>query len=81
MMVGALVLPRTTVGITDASTTRRPSRPSTLRSGSTTEPMAQVDVGWYCVCAFCRACVIKSASRSDGGASKFPVMIVRIGAW
>jgi hypothetical protein len=81
MIVDAFMLPRTTFGITEASTTRRPSRPSTRRSGSTTEPMAQVDVGWYCVCAFSRACVINSASRSDGGPSKFPVMILRIGAW
>ena len=43
MIVAALVFPRTTVSITEASTTRRPSRPSTLSSLSTTEPMAQVD--------------------------------------
>ena len=45
MMVGALVLPRTTLGITEASATRRPSKPKTRSSGSTTLPMAQVVVG------------------------------------
>src|SRR5580700_9071204 len=44
-MTAALVLPRTTEGITDASTTRRPSMPKTRRSGSTTRPIAQVHVG------------------------------------
>ncbi|MFD7885874.1 hypothetical protein ACFV3N_25945 [Streptomyces bauhiniae] len=38
MMTGAFVLPRVTDGNTDASTTRS--------SGSTTEPIAQVDLGW-----------------------------------
>jgi hypothetical protein len=46
MIVGAFVLPRGTLGITDASTTRRPSAPRTRNSPSTTAPMAQVEVGW-----------------------------------
>jgi hypothetical protein len=45
MMVGALVLPRTTLGMTEASTTRRPSKPSTRSCESTTLPIAQVEVG------------------------------------
>ena len=50
MMVGALVLPVVTIGITDASTTRSPSMPCTRHSWSTTAiaspPMRQVEVGW-----------------------------------
>ena len=46
MIVGALVLPRTTLGITEASTTRKASNPCTLSLLSTTGPIAQVQVGW-----------------------------------
>ncbi len=49
-IVGALVLPRGTIGITDASTTRSPSRPLTRSCSSTTAPasvpMRQVPQGW-----------------------------------
>jgi hypothetical protein len=50
--VGALVLPPIKVGITEASTTRRPSMPRTRSRGSTTAPaslgapMRQVPTGW-----------------------------------
>jgi hypothetical protein len=40
----ALVLPRTKLGVTEAST-RRPSTPSTFNSQSTTGPTAQVLLG------------------------------------
>ena len=46
MIVGALVLPRGIVGMTEASTTRRPSRPRTRSSSSTTDPIAHVPTGW-----------------------------------
>src|SRR5215831_8312153 len=59
-MVGALVLPRGTTGITEASTTRSRSSPRTRSSGSTTlvsllaasresPPIAQVPTGWKSV--------------------------------
>ena len=53
IMVGALVLHDGTNGITEASTTRRPSRPRNLSSGVVTAsgplPIAQVPTGWWSV--------------------------------
>ncbi len=49
--VGAFGLPLISVGMTDASTTRRASMPSTRSSASTTAPMAQVPAGWKMECA------------------------------
>jgi hypothetical protein len=53
MIVAALVLPEMTVGITEASTTRRPSIPCTRSSLSTTdigpEPIMHVLVWWKVV--------------------------------
>ncbi len=50
IMVGALVLPPISVGITEASITRSPSTPRTRNCVSTTEasslPMRQVPMGW-----------------------------------
>ena len=46
IVVGAWVWPRLTLGITEASTTRSDSSPSTRSSESTTLPRAQVPTGW-----------------------------------
>src|SRR3954471_16358652 len=62
----ALVLPDTTVGMIDASATRKPTKPRTRKRSSTTavtsEPMRQVDVGWNTVVPFWRANSSRSAS-------------------
>src|SRR4029450_9060048 len=47
MIVGALMLPRTSTGITEASTTRRPWTPSTRSWLSTTDPIAEVHTQLY----------------------------------
>ena len=53
MIVGALVLHEGTNGMTEASTTLRPSSPRSSRSGVTTasgpRPIAQVPAGWWSV--------------------------------
>ena len=61
MMQAALVLPDTTVGMIEASATRRRSIPCTLRVASTTlpgrlaGPIVQVLVGWKIVLPRARA--------------------------
>ena len=53
MIVGALVLDDTTVGMTEASTTLSRSMPLKRRRGSTTapgsDPIRQVPAGWWSV--------------------------------
>ena len=50
IMVGALVLPPMSLGMTEASITRKPSTPRTLNSQSTTDvgslPMRHDPTGW-----------------------------------
>ena len=85
-ITGAFVLPRGTVGMTDASTTRRPSMPRTLRCWSTTpepgEPLiAQVPTGWYRVPsalrAYSRSC---SSVFVPGPGANSPAHMLAIGA-
>src|SRR5262249_4996335 len=66
-IVGALGLPRTRVGMTEASTTRSASTPITRSSASTTVPMAQVPAGWKIECAKSRMNARRSRSDSDSG--------------
>lgn len=62
IIVGALVLPDTSAGITEQSVTRSPSTPLTRRSRSTTHsapgPILQVPAGWKIV----RACLRMASS-------------------
>src|SRR5437879_3340889 len=71
IIVAALVLPDTTVGMTEASATRRPSIPRTLSSGSTTAiastPILQVLVGWNTVPPRRRAKSKRSSSLCTSG--------------
>ena len=68
--VGVLVLPEVIVGITEASTTRRPSRPKKRSRSSTTaegvagEPHLAVPTGWKMVVPMSPAAFARDASSS-----------------
>ena len=68
MIDAALVLPEVTVGITEASITRKPETPRTRSSGSTTDassaPIRAVPTGWKMVVAMSPAARARSASLS-----------------
>jgi len=74
IMVGELVLPDVITGITEASTTRRPSRPntrsrsSTTASGSLLRPILAVPTGWKMVVPTSPAAFIRLASSSPTAA-------------
>ena len=71
MMTGELVLPLVIVGITEASTTRRPAMPCTRRRASTTavgslaSPIFAVPTGWKIVVAISPALTARSASLTN----------------
>ena len=71
MTVGAWVWPRMRRGITEASTTRNPSRPRTRSSQSTTAPsslpMRQVPAAWYADWACSRTYRVSVASSTLPG--------------
>src|SRR5262245_16517162 len=74
MMVGMLVFPRGTVGIIEASATRRPGIPRTRPAVSTTAwqsfaaPMRQVPTGWNVPATFWRMCSASASSSSTSAA-------------
>src|SRR4051812_4476263 len=71
MMIGTLVFPETRVGMTEPSTTHKPSTPRTRSRGSTTasssEPMRQVPEGWKIVAPCRRAKARRSSSLCAAG--------------
>src|SRR6185437_11678314 len=73
MITVALILAPTRSGMTAASTTRKPSIPRTLHSGSTTAigsastPILQLPSGWCAVAPTLRTCASISASLSLPG--------------
>src|SRR5580700_521549 len=74
IMVGELVFPEVIAGITEASTTRRPSRPntrsrsSTTASGSLLRPILAVPTGWKIVVPTSPAAFTRLASSSPTAA-------------
>jgi hypothetical protein len=71
MIVGALVLPEVTDGITEASATRRPGTPRTRRSGVVTAiesmPILQVPTWWWYVIRLRRPYSVSSSSVRTSG--------------
>ena len=71
IIAGTLVLPETSVGMMEQSTTHSPSAPRTRRRGSTTAPsslpMRHVPEGWKMVAPLRRAKSRMSASLSTAG--------------
>lgn len=66
MIAAMFVLSEPIVDMTDASTTRRPSMPSTVTSGATTGsepmPMAQLPTGWkFDPAAYARRAPLRAA--------------------
>src|SRR5204862_7095229 len=74
---GALVLPDVSVGMIEASATRRPAMPWTRSCASTTaigsDPILQVPTGWYVVSAafLTQSSISSSVVRSAPGATSF----------
>ncbi len=84
---GTLVLPDTSVGITEQSTTRRPatpctrSRSSTTASGSLAGPILAVPDGWKMVAPYSRQkCRISSSDCTASPGRNSACISVRIGS-
>ena len=85
--VGQCRLPLVTLGMMEASTTRRFCTPCTRPSVSTTDissdPIRQLDAGWYCVELFALSHPITSTSDilRNGGDPPSPRSSSHAGCW